>query len=513
MKYMSNPKISLSILALLSGLGACKNGRTNSDLLLETGVTSSTLPIKWRVTGDRNNGRVLSVAGCPKGLLVPPKIQKAIENAWSEAEGLLKGQVTRNLVLVPSDELRPLAKEKDKEGKEIPIPIAEVANYNGIGLVSIDALVEGESVSVFKGCVGTEKPSDTLIAAKELEQIAEEAKVSAVPVPRQCWETSKTTGALKNINLANAINVECPVGGINAGFALRTNSRSVSLSTRWLLKQKREILALPLDEKIAFDYSTVDFYANANADASGFAAAVLPLPPGAKRVAGALMDKLGTLSFGAEHGNYYEIIPDEFNRPVKASGQKLRKASNLAIAIAKHILKPLCERAADLEIEADRNNCEIDEANFLRQTDSAAHIDKNYRKVAINACDGQMLKAILYAKFRKPQVIPDETDPATGNPIMETDFLVNPEKTRMAVWRATGNISSALKYLEDAIYKGPAQNPQKCGNINPNTERCAAFEMKSLPGSGLDCGKINSKQASAYLSFLRDSGSMNTSDQ
>jgi hypothetical protein len=469
------------------------------------------------VAGDRNNGSgptnggEPTITGCPKDLLVPPEIQMAIENAWSEAQVLLKGQVNRNLVLVPADELRPLAKEKDKEGKEIPTPIADVANYNGIGLISIDAMVEGESVSVFKGCVGTEKPSETLFEDKDAEQEAQKAKVSKVPVPRQCWETSKTTAALKGINLENSLNVDCPVGGVNAGFALRTNSRSVSLSATWLLKQKREILVTPLE--MPFDFSSIDFYANANADASGFAAAVLPLPPGAKRIAGALLDKLGTLSFGANVGNSYKIIPDEFNRPVKASGQKSRKASNLAIAIATHILKPLCLRAADLEIEADRNNCELDESKFLRQTDSAAHIDKYYRKVAINTCDGQMLKAILYAKFRKPQVIPDATDPATGKPIMETDFLTNPEKTRMAVWRATGNISSALKYLEDAVYKGPAQNPQKCGNINPNTERCAAFEMKSLPGSGLDCGKINSKQASAYLSFLRDSGSMNAPDQ
>ena len=511
MKYKFNPKISLPILTLLSGLGACKNGRTNSDLLLETGVTSSTLPIKWMVVGDRNSGGATSGDGCPTGLFVPPKIQDTLERAWGEAEGLLKGRINRNQVIVSTNDTDDVEVRYDESGVEIPVAIADVANYNGgIGLISIDVIVEGENVSVVKGCIGTEKPSETLIAAKETAQAA---RVAADPIPRQCWETSKTTGALKEIDLKNALNAECPSGGVNAGFALRTNTRSVSLSSRWQLKQKRELRTFPEGGKITFDYSTVDFFANANADASGFAAAVLPLPPGAKKVAGALMDKLGTLSFGAEHGNYYEIIPDEFNRPVKASGQKLRKVSNLAIAIAKDILKPLCLRAVDLEIEADRNNCELDEAKLLRQTDSAAHIDKYYRKVAINACDGQMLKAILYAKFRKPQVIPDATDPATGKPIMETDFLVNPEKTRMAVWRATGNISSALKYLEDAIYKGPAQNPQKCGNINPNTERCAAFEMKSLPGSGLDCGKINSKQASAYLSFLRDSGSMNATDQ
>lgn len=455
------------------------------------------------VQGDRNvNGD--GDDGCPNELLVPSEIQRAIESAWGEAQVLLKGGVRRNLILVPTDETGNVAPTIDASGNEVPQPIALLANYNGIGLISIEATVEGESVAVFKGCVGTEKPTETQIANK---QAAQEAKISDT-ITRKCWESSTTTSTLKAINLIDALNAECPPGGISAGFALRTNSRSVSLKAKWLIK--KEILETKLD--YPFDYSSIDFYANANADASGFAAAVLPLPPGGKKIAGALLDKLGTLSFGAMKADSRVLIPDEFNRKVTISGQKMKKASNLAIAIATRILSPLCVRAAELEIEADRVNCELDKDKFIRQTETAATIDKNYKKVAINSCDGGLMKATVYAKFRKPQIIPNEKDVATGEPVKERYFLSSPGKTKMAVWRATGNVSSALKYLVDATWLGKAQNPSKCGNIDANTEYCESFELKSLPGSGLDCGKINSKQASAYLSFLRDSGSMNALD-
>lgn len=494
----------LLILSLVTTSVACKNRINESDLLLDSGTVSLDLPITWKVQGDRNSGEGNS--GCGAKLLVPAEIEYAIENAWSEAQELLRGPVKRKLVLLSQEEQERYATFINQNGiAEAKPPTAHIADYSksgGVGLIEVAAFVKGERVSIFKGCIGTEKPTEI---QNTNNQAFHEGQKSAEPVARKCWESSVTTATLKDINLRNVVIADCPPGGISAGFGLRTNTRSISLKAKWLIKG--EIVDINMDQE--FDYSSIDFYAGTEADLSGFAASVLPLPPGAKKIAGALLDSLGTIKATGELGDSRFLIPDQFNKRVKVSGVMKKKASNLAIGIASEILSKVCLKAWEKEMEPKRENCELDEKNFIRQIESVKIIDENYKKVPVNACEGQFLNAILYAKFRRPQVVPNMIDQDTGEPMKEKFFLTTPNETKMALWHSTGNVSSALNYYSDALFKGPAKDQSKCGKIDKNLEICEAFTIKSSPGTGLDCNKINSKQDTVFLSFVRDSAIMN----
>jgi len=497
-----NSRNFLYYLMSLSALQGCKSKLNDSDLLLETGTVSVDLPITWKVQGERNRN---AESNCGD-LKVPAEIEAAIENAFAEAQNLLKGKVKRRLVLVSQTEADQYANVIAASGKagEKP-PTAHLADYSkagGVGLIDIEALVKGERVNVFDGCIGTQKRTDEQI---DNDKTIQQAQVSDTPVSKECWESSVTTAQLKKKDLKQAVNASCPPGGLSAGFGLRTNTRAIALRTKWIIKG--EIIPINLDQE--FDYSSIEFYAGAEADLSGFAGSVLPLPPGAKRIAGALLDNMGTIRATGETGVSKFLIPDQFSRRVKTAGTNMRKASNLAIAIARDVLAKVCEVAVDKEMEQDPKSCELDESKFIRQVESSKVIDNNYKKVPVVTCDGEFLNAVLYAKFRKPQVVANLIDQETGEPVKEKFFLENPGKTKMALWRPEGKISSALTYFGDALFLGPAQNQSKCGTFDKDKEICESFRIASHPGKGLDCNKINSKQSSVYLSFVRDSAVMN----
>jgi hypothetical protein len=445
-------KYNISLLSAFACLGVLSCKRNTADINAQERLTYSVrnpdggegiLPLKWAVAGQIKTN-------CNGMLGIPQDVANTLAFAWSKANDLL----------------------------ETPLDMLVNQAQGDFFLNNVSLVLSSERVLVFNGCIGSKGDYSGAQPSSQMPQVTQMLTTPSTDggISSSCEELSDVILNLKKPDKIMNPASNCGNPALVAGFALRSSARDVKLTAYFKHKGFSGVYKMP-----DFEINTIELKGTASASITSFGSALLPLPPSLKQAATVVMERLGSGALSMQAAQAKTVIPDATVRTVNhSSGVGTTRISKLSENIARYILKPACEDAAEKLGTFSKDKCKIREytGGF-----GPAEALEEYRSMTVVNCESKgfadLGKKYLYALAHKPNV-------QAG----ETDFLVytGSKPSQLSVYHKESGPVGSYAHKAWTTYIGPSDDQSKCGKFDSSKFRCITVVSGSTEDGGGFCG-------------------------